>query len=94
MALPFAGVEGNILMPWSLRCTVSGLSLFVEAVSGLFEILPALHIGCFVTNRSGRQRPFFELAISFNNAQGVAAGQKVTLEFNGSYSALEQKRTG
>ena len=38
MALPFAGVEGSIVMLGSLRCTASGLSILVEAVSGLLEI--------------------------------------------------------
>lgn len=68
-------------MPGSLRCTASGLSIFVEAVSGLVEIPTSPHLGCFVTKRSGRLRPFFEQAISFNDAKDVAADRKVTLEY-------------
>ncbi len=90
MALPFAGVEVSIVMPGSLRCTASGLSLFVEAVSGLVEIptSPLSRLLCDET--VGRLRPFFEQAISFNDAKGIVADRKVTLEYNGSCSALEQ----
>ena len=68
-------------MPGSLRCTASGLSILVEAVSGLLEIptSPSSRLLCDET--VGRLRPFFEQAISFNDAKDVAADRKVTLEY-------------